>query len=200
MLKRIFLSFIIMLGFMTSMGATSTAEAASIDINASNDSSIILSEPMTAEQIAKEYANNQNVSYEQAKEALFPQSSISAYTEISPYAINYRTLQKSLPDNAGFVYFYCQTDESSTSFRAINKILNAGYSSGSKIYSGTLYYHLPDPNRINYILNGHLYNTGITTVSGGGSIGLGSSATANINISSTSSYYKPLYNNSYLTF
>lgn len=199
-LKKILFSFFIGLGFLASFGFSSTVEASSIDITSAKDSSVVISESKTADELIKDYASNQNVTYEQAKDSLFPQSSLSTENRISPYAINYRTLKKTLPKNAGFVYFYCQTDESTGSFRGINKIMNAGYSSGSKIYSGTFYYHLRDAGRINFILNGHLYNSGSTTVTGGGSVGIGASANAHISISTTSSYNSPLYTSSYLTF
>lgn len=199
-LKKIFFSFLITLGFIVTLGSTTTVEASSIDIGDLEDPTVEISDVMTSEEIIEEYMINQDVSYEQAEEALFSQSSFSTYSDISLYAINYRTLKKTLTSNAGFVYFYCQTDESSGSFHGIKKIMNAGYASGAKIYSGSFFYHLPDANKINFILNGHLYNTGTTTVSGGGSAGIGKTVNAHVNISKTTDYYKALYVNTSLAW
>lgn len=199
-MKKFFISFFIVLGFIFILDSQASVEAASIDLNSTGNSEVVISEPMSAEELIQSYVNNHGVTYKEAKEALFPFQELNNRGGISPYATYYRTLTGNLPDNSGFVYFYCQTDEAAASFRGINKVLNAGYSSGRYIYGGTFYYHLADPNKINYILNGHLYKTGSTTVTGAGGLNMGQYANANISISTTSNYLKPLYVNNSVRF
>lgn len=172
-----------------------TAKAESINIT-SSDPSVIISEPMTGEELAWEFSKNENVSYEEAIKILFPEyENKSSYSISSNFSItgnNYRTLEKTVSSTAGRVFFYCNTSESGL-YHGIVKVLHAGYYSGAKKFDGSFFYHLVNANRIDFILNGHLYNTGTTTVSGGGSIGIGQSANASVNISYATDYYAPLY-------
>lgn len=174
------------------------------------DSSVIISDPMTAEELITEYMENENVDYDVARVALFPNNedklfegrtvlSQKKYSGITPFVNRYRTLSKNVSPH-GSVYFYCATSEAPPSFRGIVQVLNAGYNTGSKVYSGTLYYNLVNANRIDFILNGHLYNVGTLGMSGGGSIGIGQSATLNFNLSYSSNYFNPVHVNSRVTF
>lgn len=174
------------------------------------DPSVTISEPMSAEELISEYMENEEVDYGTARKALFPNnedklfeknknSNIATSHEIVPFVNRYRTLEKSVSPH-GKVYFYCATSESPPSFRGIIQVLNAGYNTGTKVYSGTLYYNLVHGNRIDFILNGHLYNSGTFGTSGGGSIKIGQSATLSFNVSYSTSYYAPVYVNSRVTF
>jgi hypothetical protein len=174
------------------------------------DPSITISNPMSAEELISEYMKNEKVDYITARTALFPNNedksfekkmsnNIETPQEVVPFANRYRTLEKNITQH-GNVYFYCATSESPPSFRGIVQVLNAGYNTGTKIYSGTLYYNLVNANRIDFILNGHLYNSGTFGTSGGGSIGIGQSATLNFSVSYSTSYYSAVYVNSRVNF
>lgn len=174
------------------------------------DPSVTISEPMSAEELISEYMANEEVEYDVAKKALFPNGKNELLkknkdnnsienNEIVPFVNRHRTIEKSVSPY-GKAYFYCATSESPPNFRGIVKVLNAGYNTGSKIYSGTLFYNLVNGNRIDFILNGHLYNKGTFGTSGGGSIGIGQSATLSFNVSYSSSYFKPVYVNSRVRF
>lgn len=174
------------------------------------DPSVTISEPMSAEELISEYMENEEVDYGTARKALFPNnedklfkksndSNAATNHEIVPFINRYRTLEKNVSPH-GKVYFYCATSESPPNFRGIVQVLNSGYNTGTKIYSGTLYYNLVSGNRIDFILNGHLYNSGTFGTSGGGSIGIGQSATLNFNVSYSTNYYAPVYVNSRVNF
>lgn len=206
-MKKIIFGFFVALFFVGKfgIGSVSAEENFEVDLTDLNDPTVEVSEVLDRNELIKEYADNLDVSLETAQKELFqnePLQNNSSNNGISIMAVtpnNYRTITKYLSDGAGRVYFYCSTNESRYN-RAIVKVLNAGYHSGSKIYAGTFYYHVPNVNRINFILNGHLYNSGTTTVSGGVTIGVGQSASINIGASHTTNYYKPLYLNTGMNF
>ena len=102
------------------------------------------------------------------------------------------TLYDSVPGDAGKVYFYCEVSKSGW-FRGIKRIIYAGYNAGDLVFSGNFQYALPDANRIHYTLSGGLYSTTTTTVSTGGSIGIGEAGSVNIQVSQTSNYKRSLY-------
>lgn len=169
-------------------GTTDNEIRGSVDIF-SNETNV--SDVMNVNEIVSDLSTREGISLEEAKEILFPGGNISLLND-STKAATYRTITSNLPNSVGSVFYYCETSESGL-FHAIQKVLHAGYNSGNKIYSGLFFYNLADPNRIDYILNGHLYNTGSTTISGGGEISVGESETISVGISNTSDYYAPLY-------
>lgn len=184
------LSFFFLL-FSKSVHAEEVIETEPINIEL-NDPTVEISEPMTASELIVDFANTNEITEQEAQKILFPTMNFNLYSTIATYR-NYRTIKKYVKPQ-GFVFFYCHTTEGEY-FRAIKKILTAGYNSGSKIYSGTLFCHLADANRIDFVLNGHLYHHGSATTSGGISIGVGQSVTINLGGSYTSGYYKPVYVN-----
>lgn len=190
------LSLITVLGFLVYNEISVQAEEVVESINLQgNHTETVISEPMSAEEIISFYMENENVSFVEAKQALFPSDeySITPYNyNIVPYAIQYRYFSQRVSPT-GSVYFYCETDEAKPSFRAIRKIMNGGYNSGNKIYEGTLYYNLANSNRIDFILNGHLYHSGTLGISGGGSVSIGGAATLSFNLSHKGNYYKPVH-------
>lgn len=103
----------------------------------------------------------------------------------------YMIKTQNLPNGAGQVYFYCQVSTSGW-FRGIQKIIDVGYKSGRLVFKGQLQYHLADPNRIHYTLNGELYSNTTYTVTGGESAGIGNAGNMTVSVSETSNYVSNL--------
>ena len=126
---------------------------------------------------------------------------------ISSRAATYRTISSQFEVTSIYrptLNFYCQTSEGGGSFRGILKILNVGmnrsYGILSKTFTGSVYTHLQDPNRIYWVVNGDFYNNGTTTVNGAVSIGLGKTASISFGASNTSGHYKYCYKTGYKYF
>lgn len=103
----------------------------------------------------------------------------------------YMIRTQNLPHGAGQVYFYCQISTSGW-FRGIQKIIYVGYKSGRSVFNGQLQYHLADPNRIHYTLNGELYSNTTDTVAEGESVGIGDAGDMTVSVSETSNYVSNL--------
>lgn len=120
---------------------------------------------------------------------------------ISTYATSYYTTKYvTFTENAYVTstyscrpYFYTQCNALNGVPVSIAKILNGNvdlnYNGVVKVFSGTLYYNLENSNTIYWDLNGHFYNKGTITASGGGSVPVGGSATLNFSVSASSNYY-----------
>lgn len=163
-----------------------------------NDSS---STEVSKNDIISDYIKNTGVSYEEASRLLFPSSRMRSVNTAGVDSVSYVRLASSfqddtlyayVPEDAGQVYFYCEVSKSGW-FRGIKRIIYAGYNAGDLVFSGNFQYALPDANRIHYTLSGGLYSTTTTTVSTGGSIGIGETGSVNIQLSRTSSYKRSLY-------
>lgn len=157
-----------------------------------------ISDPMTYEEIVLEYANDFDMSIEEAKAELQPDNQL--FSAPGLYANNYRTLTQTLTVTSAYkpqLKFYCQTSESSGSFRGIKKIMtvnmNRNYRGKSYTFGGSVYTHLRDANRIFYIVNGDFYRNGTTTVNGGVNIPIGGKATVSFGASYTSDHFKYFY-------
>lgn len=167
---------------------------------------------VSKEQIITDYSQLHNVSYDEAANILFPVApktngvqfrSVPDKENISYVmlraATQYTTLTQNIPNAGGQVYFYCEVSTSGW-FRGIKRIIYAGYNAGSNVFNGQFQYHLSDPNRIHYTLNGGLYSNTTYTVSGGGSIGVGETANMNVSISATSNFIQGLYHHGDLRY
>lgn len=163
-----------------------------------NDSS---STEVSKNDIINDYIKNTGVSYEEASWLLFPSSRMRSVNTAGVDSVSYVRLASSfqddtlyayVPGDAGQVYFYCEVSKSGW-FRGIKRIIYAGYNAGDLVFSGNFQYALPDANRIHYTLSGGLYSTTTTTVSTGGSIGIGEAGSVNIQVSQTSNYKRSLY-------
>lgn len=158
---------------------------------------------VTKEQVISSYADLHGISFDEASNILFPVTSkvrkarsVNLENETSYVmlraAAQYTTRTQNIPNGAGQVYFYCQVSTSG-GFRGIQQIIYGGYNAGNLVYNGQLQYHLADPNRIHYTLNGGLYSNTTYTVSGGGSVGIGGTGSMTVSVSATSSYVRNLY-------
>lgn len=95
-----------------------------------------------------------------------------------------------------YPYFYTKFEYSSGSPTPIRMVsidsanIDRNYNGISKQFQGTLYYNLEAGNSLHGDLNGDFYNNGTTTITGGGSAGIGGVATASFSASITSSHYR----------
>lgn len=103
----------------------------------------------------------------------------------------YMIRTQNLPHGAGQVYFYCQISTSGW-FRGIQKIIDVGYKSARLVFKGQLQYHLADPNKIHYTLNGELYSNTTYTVAEGESVRIGDTGNMTVSVSETSNYVSNL--------
>jgi len=164
-------------------------------INLSNTNYSKISELMSAQELINEYVKNEGTAYERASETLFPNDE----REVRPHVDQYRIFSKDVGPH-GSVYFYTRTSEAPPNFSGIVEVLGAGYNTGNEIYGGTLFYNLVNSNRIDFILNGHLYNSGTLSISQGESIDIGQSATLHFDVLYGNSYQSGVHVNSMFTY
>ncbi|MEC0182576.1 hypothetical protein P4H61_13895 [Paenibacillus peoriae] len=178
-----------------------------IDIqNPSKDT--IVSDVLTFSEMAKQISNDYGISINEASDLLRSQSKASAISKSDFEATaTYRTLSSFLHEMPNgytpYMRFYCETTEGG-SFRGITKIIShnlvRAYNGISKQFSGTVESHLEHANKIHYIVNGDFYNNGTTTITGGGSIGLGGVGSLNFSVSSSSNHFRYYYGEHDLIF
>ena len=146
MIKRVFclILFLTFVMIPTSIGATSHP---------------LPSGRLTGEELAMEYAQEDQISVERAKILL----SIGLSDSKSR---TYRILSEKIIVNPNYearVKFYCRTDESGQ-FRGITKLLATSLvtKDGDKEapFTGNLFAYLEDPNRIFYMVSGEFYHKG----------------------------------------
>lgn len=156
-----------------------------------------VSEVLTYDELIEAYAYNEGVSLEVAKEKLFPTN--NGLLPFSVTAATYRTISDTLNVTANYkpkINFYCQTSEGGGHggiVSILNANLNRVYNGKTYQYRGTIYYNLEDPNRIYYTMDGDWYQNGTTTVSGGGTVGVGGAASLSFSVSNSSNYYSGFY-------
>lgn len=181
-----------------------------------DDSSTIVSGPLTFDQIVNEISKDHNISREKAItqiESNFANSrslksrSISS-AALSARAATYHTVSSTVTVNTVYkptIKFYCKTDTwPGSSFRAIDKILdislNRSYNGMSKQFGGTIYAHLETSNRIYWRLEGDFYNNGTTTYNGKVDIGLGDDSSISFGVSHSKNHYAYAYKTGYARF
>jgi hypothetical protein len=169
---------------------------------------------LTFDEITELIAKDNNISKEEAEKHVISTfynnknvSGLSTQSSVSPYAATYRTLTSRFTVTSSYqpaLKYYVQTDEGGGSFRAIVKILNVGmdrnWNGMSKQFSGDVYTHLQNPNRIYYIVNGDFYNNGTTVSDGSVNIGIGDFFTVQFGVSYSSNHYKYCYVEGYYNF
>lgn len=174
---------------------TSISEAGSININELwNSPDVSISEPMTYDELVKRYAQNENISTQQALDILGNDSK-----SIQPRSIEYRTFTVTLnvtDEYKPHIEFLCETAESGHFFNLVSIYsvqLVRNYGSVSKQFSGNLEVWLRSGYDIEYVINGDFYNNGTTTISGGGNLGLGINDSATIGFSASITYQSNHY-------
>lgn len=182
-----------------------------------NDSTSIVSEALTFDEIVSEIAKDNNISEEEA--ALQVESSFQtspdgtsrisrAQAALEARASTYHTISSTVTVTSTYkptVKFYCLTDTwPGSSFRAIEKILNISldrsYNGTSKGFGGTIYANLETSNSIYWIVEGDYYNNSSSTGSGSVNIGLGGGSSITLSATSQSNHYKYSYQKGYARF
>lgn len=118
--------------------------------------------------------------------------------------LSYTTLTKTLNVTSSYkpkIKFYIQVDAAHGAYyiyRVMDASLIKNYNDISKVFDGKIYYNLETKTRIYFYVNGDFYNYGTISVTGGGSIGLGQSASVFFNVSGSSNHYKYFYTDDYI--
>lgn len=166
-----------------------------LSIDIITDDNLEISEPMSAEEVIADYAKNKGVTKEKAAKALGISLDNNNRVNLLATENTYRTLKHRYTVTTGYmpcVEFYCQTSEYGNWWgivRVLNTNLDVSYNGLVKVFNGTIYTNLQNAYTIYVIVNGHYYNTGTTTWTGGGSIGIGEAATITGTISYASSWF-----------
>lgn len=159
-----------------------------VNYNPTTDPNTYISDPMTYDEMLNHMMLQENITEAEAKLAMGPQTRAAR-------AATYRDIYNTINVTASYkpqLHLYCQTSEGG-SFHGIVKIMRVDmvrkYNGISKVFSGSVYVHLQDPNRVYYSIDGDFYNNGTSSGSVGVSIGVGQAATVNLSASYTSSFY-----------
>ncbi|WOO34964.1 hypothetical protein R2R35_14275 [Anaerocolumna sp. AGMB13020] len=193
---------------MKSYAATETApENAKVEsINLLESEDVVISDVLTFEEIATEYAKSNQVSIEEAKKILGADSSSTNNSAaktagiITPYATTYRTITKELYSVYSYykpkLVFYCQTTESG-SYMGIIQILNVEMnriSGGTvKSFTGNVYVHLQSSYVIYYSVNGEFWDIGVQSSTASVGITVGGVLTLTFNLTNPSSFFYSLF-------
>lgn len=158
---------------------------------------------LTFEEVVNEIAAANNISVEQAAEHVISNTVVSETgpramsANATAYAATYRTLSTTLGVTDAYkpsLKYYCQTNESSGSFRSIVKVLNVqidrSYNGMSKTFTGDIYTNLENGSTIYYSLSGDFWNNGTSTGGMAVNLGLGDVATVNFSGSYTTDHYE----------
>lgn len=144
---------------------SSIPDRQTIDIDAADvdNGNISVSDVMTFEEMASQYADSGGIAYEEAL-TVFP---ASAKTQ---EAASYRTLSVSLPVTSAYkphLEFYCQTSEDEDDWEIVSLYsMQLVRSDGNmtKQFHGELSAWLRSGDQIEFSINGDFYNTGRTSV------------------------------------
>lgn len=153
-----------------------------------------VSEPMTAQEMAEEFAKDVNISIEDAYEQLGIEQSQAKDTR----ATKYRTLGATVDVTDSYkptAKFYCMTSESGNYWGIVeikNVTLDRTYNGNSKQFSGQVYANLENAYTIYYSVSGDFYNNGTTTVTSSGSVGAAGTSVS-YGVSESSNHYKTIY-------
>lgn len=164
-----------------------------------NDPDVVVSEPMTYEEMVSQYAKNTGKTYDEA----IAEMPGEVRSTRAAKAKTYRTFSVLITVTSSYrpsIDYYCETSEGGNFFN-INKIyaveLNRGYNGISKQFDGTIKSWLRSAISIEYIINGDFYNNGTTTKTGGVNLNLGINELASVSfsasIANTSNHYKYCY-------
>lgn len=160
MKKKTFVLALICLLSATLYGSISHAdevvsnEESSITNN--NDAPATVSKVMTFNEMAAQISKDSSITILEAQKILLNDSGYNSISKLhsARKAPTYRHFTQQFTVNSNYkptVRFYCETEESSTSFRSIKKIKNVelirGYKGVSKQFSGSIYVKLEDANK-----------------------------------------------------
>lgn len=173
-----------------------------IDIRTANEN-VIISAPMSADEMIQLMSQNLEISTADAREQLLG-TSADSYSNSSSRSIKYRTLSAKLDVSAYYkpsIEFYMKTDET-FAYWAIVEILNVqlnrnsqepGFPVSSKQFQGDIYTNLEASYILFYRISGDFYNNGTMTGGGSVSIPVGGNATVGFQISGSSNHFRYFY-------
>ncbi len=171
------------------------------------DEDTVVSDVMTYEEVLQDYANDNGVDIEQAKQCIRNNDMRKASIKMKTYntvsaqraMATYRTVTVTFKVTETYrpqLKFYCRTSESSTMwgiYEILNVSMNRASMGKTKQFSGTVYTNLENSGKIYWEVNGDFYNEGTTTVGGGGSVKAGIGETASVSFSISGSYESSFY-------
>ncbi|MCH4205805.1 MAG: hypothetical protein LKF53_05390 [Solobacterium sp.] len=165
---------------------------------------------MTEDEMARRFADENNISFEEAYTELFPNQ-----YEIQPLAANQlsnTTREVDVVLNVTseyhpYIAFFCYTSESGQ-YCGIQSIyyvtLVRSYNGRPKIFTGDVQAWLRSSYQIEFLINGDFYNTSISTTGGSisGSFGINQQISLQLGASGTNSsnYYKYYYEHGTASF
>lgn len=173
------------------------ADVNTISINdLENNPDVTVSEPMTFTESVERFAENANISFQEAYDALGGNA-----RSVQPRDVHYRVLSVNLHVTDSYIphlEFYCETAEGGHFYQLISIYsvqLVREYNNRSKQFEGDIQVWLRQGSNIEYVVNGDFYDNGTTSVSGGVNINLGvdDKCTISFNISYSSNHYKYFY-------
>lgn len=202
MVKKTIMSFITIISLIASVPIYANDTHTDIENTTYNSENVIVSEVMSFDELANQMAKDMNISIQESINILLSHSNDDRAMMV---ASTYRTFTKRLQVVRGVyeptINFYCETSEGGGHMgilSVLNTNLNRIYTDSSNLtvtkqFAGTIFVNLEDANTIYYTIDGDFYNIGKTTVSGGGSIGVGEYANLSFSVSYESEHYKTYY-------
>ncbi len=147
---------------------------------------------MSFEEVSQDLAETEGISLEEAMSIINPDYQIDPH---STEELRYRTLTSQIEVNPMYkpsIKFYCVID-GSTSMWGIVSIEHIyydwEYNNMVKVFDGDIYVRLRNAYQIFYIISGHFYNTGTTSIGGGADIKVGEELTINISAQHAFDHY-----------
>ncbi|MBF0713536.1 hypothetical protein HZY83_02395 [Gemella sp. GH3] len=164
----------------SSVAKAETIQKDKIDLN-----SFDTVKDLSREELIASFAKDRNISNYEAEKELF-KNNISFRK-----AYYYREYLRNI-GHSTYIKLYCQGDGWDNYF-SVDKILNVSVIPNNKVFVGSVYYNLENNYTVYYEVNGNLYNNATISISGGGSVGVGSAGSLNISASYTTNHYAQLY-------
>jgi hypothetical protein len=213
LIKKSIVLFCLIVGFIWLSTSQVSADELLGTIDLNDDPNANISEVLTFEELTKQYAEDHDITQEEAAVKLFGEpmqrknatsSTLTAEDfDVSPQS-TYRTISSIVrvtDEYSVTIRYYVETTEGG-SFRAIKEIknvsLNRSWNGIVKLFDGDIFTYLENPNRIKYTISGDFYETGNQSES----ITFGASGiiTVSYTTSKSSNYYAYLYREGYRLF
>lgn len=167
-----------------------------IDLNNLDDSNTEISEDMTHSELIESIQKDLNISKDEALKMIGPDT-ITVAKDGSVKGNVYRHAKREIAVTSTYrpvVTLYLLMSEGG-GYRGYKEIKNGTINlkhketGKSKNFTGKLYYNLESANQIYFNVDGQFYNHGTTTISVGGSAGLGDFGTATFSVINATNHY-----------
>jgi hypothetical protein len=185
--------------------------------NLEENPNVVISEPLTYDEMLSRYAQNANISIEEARKELSPKiQPYSVYGTNGTNDIVYRELVVYLDVTSEYrphLSFFCETAQGTSTFnilsiysvQLVRKSVN--YVTGEEIvkqFNGQMNAWLRGVWEIEYFINGDFYNNGTTTTTGGGVVNAELNEKVDIGFNASmayaTNYYAYIYEHDFLTY